>query len=163
MMNKLFRKKLTRGGFTLAELLIVVAILAVLVAIAIPVFSGSLKDARESVFDAGIRSAKSAGVAFLLRKANEDELTAGITNGWNVVAHIGPDGTMDQLSVKGCKAVSDKITTDGVADAQIKLTADGGVDSSGSSPTAPSTAAGSMKTSSGFWVAGHITPTDVTT
>ena len=38
-----------KKGFTLAELLIVVAIIAVLVAISIPVFSGQLEKARKAV------------------------------------------------------------------------------------------------------------------
>ena len=44
-------------GFTLAELLIVVAIIAVLVAIAIPIFSNQLEKARESTDAANVRSA----------------------------------------------------------------------------------------------------------
>lgn len=43
-------------GFTLAELLIVVAIIGVLVAIAIPIFSGQLEKSREAVDAANIRS-----------------------------------------------------------------------------------------------------------
>lgn len=43
-------------GFTLAELLIVVAIIAVLVAIAIPVFTTQLERAREATDIANIRS-----------------------------------------------------------------------------------------------------------
>ena len=38
-----------RGGFTLAELLVVVAIVAVLVAIAVPLFSSSLTSAEDAV------------------------------------------------------------------------------------------------------------------
>ena len=38
-MMKLMNKKLTKKGFTLAELLIVVAILAILVAVSIPIFT----------------------------------------------------------------------------------------------------------------------------
>ena len=41
-------KKNNNKGFTLAELLIVVAIITVLVAIAIPIFTGQLEKARES-------------------------------------------------------------------------------------------------------------------
>lgn len=52
-MKKINNKK----GFTLAELLIVVAIIAVLVAISIPIFSAQLEKAREATDAANIRSA----------------------------------------------------------------------------------------------------------
>ena len=44
-------------GFTLAELLIVVAIIAVLVAISIPIFTSQLEKAREATDAANIRAA----------------------------------------------------------------------------------------------------------
>ncbi len=47
--------KKNNKGFTLAELLIVVAIIAVLVAIAIPIFTNQLEKARESTDAANIR------------------------------------------------------------------------------------------------------------
>ncbi|MDY2854886.1 MAG: type II secretion system protein [Oliverpabstia sp.] len=48
--------KRSKKGFTLAELLIVVAIIGVLVAISIPIFSGQLEKAREATDAANIRS-----------------------------------------------------------------------------------------------------------
>lgn len=50
-------KKLNKKGFTLAELLIVIAIIAILIAIAIPVFGGQLENARLQTDHANMRSA----------------------------------------------------------------------------------------------------------
>lgn len=47
-----------KGGFTLAELLIVVAIILVLVAVAVPVFTGAMDNANKSVFEANVRAAR---------------------------------------------------------------------------------------------------------
>ena len=49
--------KNTKSGFTLPELLIVVAIIAVLVAIAIPVFSAQLEKSRDAVTVSNLRNA----------------------------------------------------------------------------------------------------------
>ena len=49
--------KINRKGFTLAELLIVVAIIAVLVAVAIPIFGSQLEKSREAADLANVRSA----------------------------------------------------------------------------------------------------------
>ena len=54
----MFKKaKENKKGFTLAELLIVVAIIAVLVAISIPIFTSQLEKSREAVDLANLRSA----------------------------------------------------------------------------------------------------------
>ena len=49
--------KQNRNGFTLMEMLIVIAIIAVLIAVAIPVFASQLEKAREATDLANVRSA----------------------------------------------------------------------------------------------------------
>ena len=57
-MKEMMKKvKERREGFTMAELLIVVAIIAVLVAIAIPVFTAQLEKSREATDAANLRAA----------------------------------------------------------------------------------------------------------
>ena len=72
-----------REGFTMAELLIVVAIIAVLVAIAIPVFTSQLEKSREAVDESNLRSAYAQVSAAVL---TEDLTTSA--------EEIGKDTTM---------------------------------------------------------------------
>lgn len=57
-MKGLLHRKLTEKGFTLAELLIVVAILAILVAVSIPIFTTKLADAKKATDEANLRACK---------------------------------------------------------------------------------------------------------
>lgn len=65
-------KKNNNKGFTLMEMLIVVAIIAVLVAIAIPVFTNQLEKAREATDMANIRSAYAEVMACALTDTPSD-------------------------------------------------------------------------------------------
>lgn len=56
----------SKKGFTLAELLIVVAIIGVLVGISIPIFTTQLEKSRESTDIANMRAAKAAAVSAYL-------------------------------------------------------------------------------------------------
>lgn len=80
-MNML-KKKMNKKGFTLAELLIVVAIIAVLVAISIPIFTSQLEKSRESVDLANIRAAYAEVMTAALTgdKANSGGVTYDSTN-----------------------------------------------------------------------------------
>ena len=59
-MGRFCMKYRSKNGFTLAELLIVVAIIAVLVAVSIPIFNGQLEKARRAVDMQNARIIKSA-------------------------------------------------------------------------------------------------------
>lgn len=69
-MKKMIHKN--SDGFTLAELLIVVAIIAVLVAVSIPIFTRQLEKAREATDMANMRAAKAAFITAYLN-GNFDE------------------------------------------------------------------------------------------
>ncbi|MEG0323065.1 MAG: prepilin-type N-terminal cleavage/methylation domain-containing protein [Raoultibacter sp.] len=76
-MNKMIKRiREDRGGFTLAELLIVVGILLVLIAIAIPVFTGALGKAENAVVAANARSAKSEALTNYMMESDATKQTA---------------------------------------------------------------------------------------
>ena len=78
-------KKINKKGFTLAELLIVVAIIGVLVAISIPIFTAQLRKARLATNQANARAAYAATVATQLQEGY-----AGISATYSVAkAHLG--------------------------------------------------------------------------
>ena len=70
-------KKLNKKGFTLAELLVVVAIIGVLVAVSIPIFTSQLEKAKEATDLANIRSAYAECTTAVLTGEAEDDVTAG--------------------------------------------------------------------------------------
>ena len=98
------QKKNNKKGFTLAELLIVVAIIAVLVAIAIPVFSAQLEKSREATDLANIRSAYAEVVAKALTE--DVDTTATVTlkqqeDNWKSPAEVAGTTLPDSVAKKG--------------------------------------------------------------
>ena len=74
-------KKLKNSkGFTLMEMLIVVAIIAILVAIAIPTFSNQLEKAREATDLANLRSAYAEVMACSLTGDTNDATKANVSH-----------------------------------------------------------------------------------
>ena len=87
-------KKLNKKGFTLAELLVVVAIIGVLVAISIPIFTSQLEKSRDAVSVANMRAAYAEAQTLELTasktgdKADKATYTAG-TDGTSSVTVTG--------------------------------------------------------------------------
>lgn len=85
-------KKLNKKGFTLAELLIVVAIIAVLVAISIPIFTTQLEKARDAVTVANLRAAYA--------EAASDALTSSNTSAVGITKDVVYKGAMNEGTTK---------------------------------------------------------------
>ena len=107
-------KKINKKGFTLAELLIVVAIIGVLVAISIPIFTAQLNKAKYAADEANARSVYAEMVAdYLLNEskgqstsfkvdptsvtANNNKQTVTVTNG---------DGSTSTFSFSGIVGIT---------------------------------------------------------
>lgn len=113
--------KSNKKGFTLAELLIVVAIIAVLVAIAIPVFTSQLEKSREAVDLANLRAAYAECAAEVIGSDNTEstrtvEITQVTAGFQDQNAKIGKTLVKDDAvlpTVKKGDTVTVKVTADG--------------------------------------------------
>ncbi len=111
MISKLLKKN--EKGFTLMEMLIVVAIIAVLVAIAIPTFNSSLNKAKAATDAANIR----AGYASVMMTVMDADLK-GTPVSEDTTYYLNADGTVtttkptDVKSVYQCKGSSTDTSID---------------------------------------------------
>lgn len=90
------KKMNNKRGFTLAELLIVVAIIAVLVAVSIPIFTAQLRNSRLATNQANARAAYAMAVA----KELESDVTAAASYTYTVkTGALVKDGTVATKSI----------------------------------------------------------------
>lgn len=103
-------KKINKKGFTLAELLIVVAIIGILVAISIPIFTTQLEKSREATDVANLRSAYAAGqVAAMTGYYGTTSINNSTTT---LYYNPGVDGSLDGTGI----SIGQGTGTDGKAD-----------------------------------------------
>ena len=111
-MSNLKAKLKKQGGFTLMEMLIVVAIVAILIAISIPMFNAALERAREATDAANERAAKAEILtcymldAAMDGTADGDKVVAGTVYHYN--AGTGKLGTGVNTSLKYGKCAAHK-------------------------------------------------------
>ncbi len=103
-MRKFIEKLREDKGFTLAELLIVVAIIAVLVAIAIPVFTSQLEKSRDAASISNLRAAYAEAAAEYLTW-DGGTYTA---DGESAVTNITKSGNTVTITVKNVTVESQK-------------------------------------------------------
>ncbi len=103
-------KKNNKKGFTLAELLIVVAIIAVLVAIAIPVFTAQLKKSQLATNTANVRSAYAEAVASALADGASlnasGKMSVTMSDATDSNANVSIDNDAHTVTVKHAKQSS---------------------------------------------------------
>ena len=112
-------KRNNKKGFTLAELLIVVAIIAVLTAIAIPVFGTQLEKSRQATDLANIRSAYAEAMA----EAISSNAAATSTSTYKVQNHHGKLDLIDLNVTGGLSSLNSSTTVTGTI--KVSVDADG--------------------------------------
>jgi len=106
-MAPLFKRSVARG-FTLIELLIVVIILAILAAIAIPQFSASTTDAQLSALDSNLATVRTALEQYKVQHAN---VYPGTVTAALIPADVAcPDGSAPTSPAAGTAALTTQLS-----------------------------------------------------
>ncbi len=102
----MLQKTRSKKGFTLAELLIVVAIIAVLTAIAVPLFVSGVKKAQDATLQANIRAVRGEAVAVILMAESGDDMYIDTVFGGATTAYV--EATVDKSGNMGPVSISSK-------------------------------------------------------
>ena len=106
-----------RRGFTLIEMMVVIAIIAVLVAVIIPVMGNATTKARAATNAANLRSVEGEVVTMMLLQPdlfdkNNEQQVNDVTNAKNTVAYINAQVTRLEQKKDEAKAVFDAALSD---------------------------------------------------
>lgn len=116
------KKLLNKKGFTLMEMMIVIAIIVILVAISIPAMSGSLEKAHKAADAANLRSAKAAYLTQTML-GSDDAIEEGKNYYYNIKEGKFVEGSMSEAvaakSLGSCKVHKNSYITIG-SDKNVK-------------------------------------------
>ncbi|MGI5989921.1 MAG: type IV pilin protein [Lachnospiraceae bacterium] len=110
--NRIIKISRNREGFTLAELLIVVAIIAVLVAISIPIFTSQLKKARVAVNQANARAGEAAAYAAYLEDPSYDLIAYDIRSGKVAKSKTSSTTIAGDLKIQSYNSIANVVPND---------------------------------------------------
>lgn len=122
------KKLLNKKGFTLMEMLIVIAIIVILIAIAVPNFNNSLDAANKATDKANFRAAESAGMILAQDEANVGNVyvysangTLELTNPDSGTGYSASDADYGKCSVhKGENGGYIEVTIESLGNVEVK-------------------------------------------
>ena len=127
-----------KKGFTLAELLVVVAIIGVLVAVSIPIFSKQLEKSRIATDQANVRSAKAAAAAEYMSNGESGSVSYLYNNSTVTKIDLTNSTALDKMASESGYGKSTKEDNEGSITGATGMPKDtgGGVTINGSDSTA---------------------------
>ena len=115
-MRKLLKDKLKdKKGFTLVEILVVLAIMAILIAIAVPVMANALNDAKDK---ATLSDARAAYIAYELKRTETTTVTIADINDY--IGKKDADGVKVSVEMSTETGKTDEVKTFCYTDSRLK-------------------------------------------
>ena len=113
----------SKKGFTLAELLIVVAIIGVLVGISIPIFTAQLEKSKKATNEANARAAKAAAVSDYLGAGKTGAVVYeyDVANGTIAIDASAATEDNDGSNDKVAETIKVTVTTDDTGTASVTV------------------------------------------